>query len=193
MGKIPPTILSCNNIRVSSVAFLVLGTSLAALSTSTTFLGVGALLPMKNDILYHRRRKIIWGDIQVKVSGVISEWKHLGMEKTLAQLGMAMEQVRDMSFPSILAPDYIVISHPRHKPVSRQVDWSSSSLTKKLITPSSPRPECPLSPNPNWWWVDLIPKCTFLSLQNNEIMIIYQIWKNNIKVEINTTTINNFN
>ena len=90
------------------------------------------------------------------------------------------------------ALDYIVISHPWHKPVSRQVDWSLPPLTKELITPYLPRPECPLSSNPNWWWVDLIPKCTFLSSQNNEIMITYQIWKNNIKVEINNITINNF-
>ena len=92
----------------------------------------------------------------------------------------------------IPALDCIVISHPRHKPMSRQVDWSLSQLTKELITPSLPRLECPLSFNPNWWWVDFIPKCTFLSPQNNEIIIIYQIWKNNIKVEINATTINNF-
>ena len=91
----------------------------------------------------------------------------------------------------IPAPDYIVISHPRHKHVSGQVDWSESPLTKELITPFPPCPECSLSPNHNWWWVDLIPKCAFLSLQNNEIMIIYQIRKNHIKVEINTTTIDN--
>ena len=50
----------------------------------------------------------------------------------------------DHSHP-IPAPDYTVISHPRHKLMSGQVDWFPSPLTKKLITLSPPRPECPLA------------------------------------------------
>ena len=65
----------------------------------------------------------------------------------------------------------------------------SHPVNKRINNPIPTLSRMSISPNPNWQWANLIPKCTFLSL----IMIIYQIWKNNIKVEINTTTINNFN
>ena len=108
------------------------------------------------------------------------------------EIGMAKLRVWDRPFPSHSCTRLYSYFPSPAQPVSGQVDWFPSPVTKELITPSPPCPKCPLSPNPNWWWVEPIRKCTFLSLQNNEIMIIYQIWKNNIKVQINTTTINNF-
>ena len=110
---------------------------------------------------------------------------------TAMLLGMATGRVWDGSFPSH--------SHTRlcsyfSSPTQTGVGagWLVPIPINKRINNPIPVPVPNVSSNPNWWWVDIIPKCTFFSSQNNEIMIIYQIWKNNIKVEINTTTINIF-